>query len=78
MMINFTEGNTIEIINSGPTGRFEYTLYLDFDECTRRIQEKSLELQYYFTGIGIYKTLYIYKKMKKRKIHLFLEKKNIM
>ncbi|CAO3606831.1 unnamed protein product [Cunninghamella blakesleeana] len=53
MLVNFPEGDTIEIINSGPTGRFEHMLYLDFDECTRRIQEKSLELQYYFTGIEL-------------------------
>ncbi|CAO3650278.1 unnamed protein product [Cunninghamella echinulata] len=53
MIVNFTNNHIIETVNSGPSGRFEHVLYLDLDECTKRIQDKCLELEYYFTGIEL-------------------------
>ncbi|KAI8332820.1 hypothetical protein BC941DRAFT_122612 [Chlamydoabsidia padenii] len=56
MVLSWTETHIIEKINSGPSGRFEHTLYLDYNEYADRIQQKFLELEARFVGSGKYCT----------------------
>jgi hypothetical protein len=52
MMLSWTGSHIIEMINSGPNGRFEHILFLDPAEYVGRIQQKCLELEARFVGLG--------------------------
>ncbi|CAO3592535.1 unnamed protein product [Absidia cylindrospora] len=51
LMIGWAEHHLIETINSGPSGRFEHCIFLDPDECARRMQQRCLELEARFVGL---------------------------